>query len=262
MQIEWARYIRRIFSEETAFTISIAILVLGLLLAYWVWRWTQSLMREAGFDDAVEGTPFERTAQNFGTSTISLLSQMAALFVYVAAIILALNVAQLLDVQLFWARLTGYLPSVFIAVIVIIVGLVAGDKAKLVVSDRLRSIKLPEAEIIPEIVKYSIFYIATLLALSQIGVATEALLILLAAYSFGLVFLSGLAFKDLLAASAAGIYLLLVEPYVIGDKVEVDGKRGIVQEVDMFVTHIEADGEEYIIPNHRVIQSGIVRIRS
>jgi small-conductance mechanosensitive channel len=262
MQVEWSRYIRRIFSEETAFTVSIAILVLGILLAYWVWRWTNAVMRQAGVHDAVEGTPFERTAQNFGTSTVSLLSQLAALFVYIAAIILALNVAQLMDFQLFWARIVEYLPRIFIAILAIIVGLVAGDKAKLVVSDRLRSIKLPEAEIIPEIVKYSIFYIAILLALAQIGVATEALLILLAAYSFGLVFLSGLAFKDLLAASAAGIYLLLVEPYAIGDKVEVDGKRGIVQEVDMFVTHIEADGEEYIVPNQRVIRSGIVRIRN
>ncbi|WP_340101555.1 mechanosensitive ion channel domain-containing protein [Salinibaculum salinum] len=261
MQIEWARYIRRIFSEETAFTISVAILVLGILIAYWVWRWTHTVMRQIGVDDLVEGTPFERTAQNFGTSTISILAQLAALFVYIASIILALNIAQLTDVQLFWAQITGYLPRLFIAILALIVGLVAGDKAKLVVSDHLRSIKLPEAEIIPEIVKYSIFYIAFLLALSQVGVATEALLVLLAAYSFGLVFLSGLAFKDLLAASAAGIYLLLVEPYAIGDKVEIDDKRGIVQEVDMFVTHIETDGEEYIIPNQRVIRSGIIRIR-
>jgi small-conductance mechanosensitive channel len=261
MQVEWARYIRRIFSEETVFTVSIALLVIGILLAYWAWRWTRALMHQAGFDDVVEGTPFERAAQNFGTSTVSLLAQMAALFVYIAAIVLALNVAQLMDFQLFWARIVEYLPRVFIAILAIIIGLVAGDKAKLVVSDRLRSIKLPEAGIIPEIVKYSIFYIAILLALSQVGVATQALLVLLAAYSFGLVFLSGLAFKDLLAASAAGIYLLLVEPYAIGDEVEIDDKRGIVQEVDMFVTHIETDGEEYIIPNQRVIRSGIVRVR-
>lgn len=261
MQFEWARFIRRIFSEESAFAVSIGILVLGVVFAYWVWRWMHTVLRKIGVDDLVEGTPFERTAQNVGTSTISILAQLAALFVYIAAIILALNIAQLMDVQLFWSRLTGYLPRLFIAILALIVGLVAGDKAKLVVSDRLRSIKLPEAGIIPEIVKYSIFYVAILVALAQVGVATQALLILLAAYSFGLVFLSGLAFKDLLAASAAGIYLLLIEPYAIGDKVEIDDKRGIVQEVDMFVTHIETDGEEYIIPNQRVIRSGVVRIR-
>jgi small-conductance mechanosensitive channel len=261
MQTEWARYVRRVFSEETAFTVSIAILIIGIVVSYWTWRWTRRLMYAVGIDDVVEGTPFERTAQNFGTSTISILAQLAALFVYIVAIVLALNVAQLVDVRLFWAQLTGYLPRLFIAILAVILGLVAGDKAKLVVSDRLRSVKLPEAGIIPEIVKYSIFYIAALIALSQIGVATTALVVLLAAYAFGLVFLSGLAFKDLLSAGAAGIYLLFAEPYAIGDEVEIDDKRGIVQEVDLFVTHVEADGEEYIIPNQQVFRSGIVRIR-
>ena len=261
MQFDWPRFVRQVFSQETAFTIAIAILVVGLVLAYWTWRWVDSLLRGMDVDDAVEGTPFERSANRLGTSTVSILSQLSGLFVYIAAIILALNIAQLLDTQLFWAQVSGYLPRLFIAAIAIVLGLVAGDKAALVASDRLRSIKLPEAELIPDLIKYSIFYIAALLALSQIGVATNALLILLAAYAFGLVFLSGLAFKDLLAASAAGIYLLLVEPYAIGDEVEIDDKRGIVQEVDMFVTHIEADGEEYVIPNQRVMKSGIIRIR-
>ncbi len=261
MQFDWAQLIRRIFSPETAFTLSVAVLFIGIVVAYWAWKWVGRSLRGLGVDEAVEGTPFERTAQSLGTSTVSILSQLSALFVYITAIIFALNIAQFIDTRLFWAQLTAYLPRLFIAAIAVVLGLVAGDKAALIVSDRLKSIKLPEAEIIPSMVKYSIFYIAALLALSQIGVATNALLILLAAYAFGLVFLSGLAFKDLLAASAAGIYLLLVEPYAIGDKVEIDDKRGIVQEIDMFVTHIETNGEEYVIPNQRVLQSGIIRIR-
>jgi small-conductance mechanosensitive channel len=94
-----------------------------------------------------------------------------------------------------------------------------------------------------------------------LGVETMALLILLAAYAFGLVFLVGLAMKDLLSASAAGLYLLLTEPYSIGDEVIIDDQQGIVQEVDMFVTHVESDGKEHIIPNQRVMRSGIVRVR-
>ena len=261
MQFDWADIIRSLFSEETAFIISILILVFGVFVSYYTWRWVHRFSNRAGIDGAVEGTPFERTARSFGTSTVGIVATLAAMFVYVAALILALHFADLLNVELFWSRFTGYLPRLFIAALALIVGLIAGDKAKLVVSERLRSVKLPEAGILPELVKYSIFYIAALIALGQVGVATGALLVLLAAYAFGLVFLSGIAFKDLLAASAAGVYLLLAEPYVIGDEVEIDGKRGIVQEVDMFVTHVESDGEEYIIPNQHVLRSGVVRIR-
>jgi small-conductance mechanosensitive channel len=53
----------------------------------------------------------------------------------------------------------------------------------------------------------------------------------------------------------------LTEPYSIGDEIVIGDQSGIVQEVDILVTRIESDGEEYIIPNKRVFNTGIVRIR-
>lgn len=261
MQFAWPEMVRSLFSEETAFAVAILVLVVGLFVAYYAWRWVHRFADRAGVTEAVEGTPFERTARSFGTSTVGIVASLAAMFVYVAALIIALQFANLVRVELFWSRFTGYLPRLFVAALALIAGLIAGDKARLVVSERLRSVKLPEAGLLPELVKYSIFYIAALIALGQVGVDTGALLVLLGAYAFGLVFLSGIAFKDLLAASAAGVYLLLAEPYVIGDEIEIDGKRGIVQEVDIFVTHVESDGEVYIVPNQQVLQSGVVRVR-
>lgn len=259
--VDWAELIRSIFSDQAAFTLSVMVLVLGVVVAYLAWRWTHDLLGRMGVPGAVEGTPFERTARSLGTSTTGIVAQLAAVFVYVAMVIVALQIAQLLEVQAFWSQVTGYLPRLFIAALAIIVGLIGGDKAKLVVSERLRSIKLPEAEMLPEIVKYSVLYIAALVALAQIGVATSALLILLGAYSFGLIVITALALRDLLAAGAAGVFLLLNQPYSIGDRVRIDDQEGIVQEIDMFVTHVENDDTEFIIPNQQVLRSGVVRVR-
>ena len=258
---DWPDLIRQLFSPQGTFVVSLLVLGIGLLVGFLVWRASRQFMEEMGVPDTVEGTPFERTARSLGTSTVGIVSNLAALFVYIIAITVALNIAQLVQPEAYWTRFTAFLPDLFIAVFAIIIGLIAGDKAKLVVSERLRSVKLPEATVLPELVKYSIFYLAVLIALGQLGVATLALLILLAAYAFGLVFLTGLALKDLLATSAAGLYLLLTEPYSIGDEVIIGDQQGIVQEVDMFVTHVETDGKEHIIPNRTVLQDGIVRIR-
>jgi len=261
MQFEWLSILEQLFSREARFVTAVLILLFGLVAAYYTWRWVHGFSDRAGITEAVEGTPFERTARSFGTSTVGILGILAATFVYIAALIFALQFSNLLRVELFWSRFTGYLPRLLVAALALIIGLIAGDKARLVVSERLRGVKVPEAGLLPELVKYSIIYIAVLIALAQVGVDTGALLVLLAAYAFGLVFLSGLAFKDLLAASAAGVYLLLTEPYAIGDEIEIDDRRGIVQEVDVFVTRIESDGEEYIVPNQRVLRSGVVRFR-
>jgi len=261
MQFDWPDLIRRLFSEQGVFVVSIGVLFLGVILGYLVWRWTRGLLRNAGVQEAVEGTPFERTARSFGTSAIGIISNIAAVFVYVLATLLAINIAQLGNPDLFWTRFTGYLPSLFIAALALIIGLVVGDQAKLRVSERLRSVKLPEVNLIPKLVKYSIFYVATLIALGQLGVETTALVVLLGVYAFALVIVALVASWDLLRSGAAGIYLLLTEPYSIGDHVRIDDNEGIVQEVDMFTTRIESDGEEYIVPNQNVFESGIVRFR-
>lgn len=261
MLVDWSNLVETIFSAKGAVVLSLLILALGVVLAYAVWRTIRRLLFKYGVQEAVEGTPFERTVRGLGTSTIGLVSTLAAVFVYAGAVILALNVSQLFNTALFWSKLIGYLPDLFVAIFVLIIGLIAGDKARLVVSERLRSVKVPEAGVLPELVKYSIFFLAGLIALDQLRVATDALLILLGGYIFGLIFLLAIAFKQLLAAGAAGFYLVLAQPYSIGDEVEIDDRRGIVQEVNMLVTHVENDGEEYVIPNQRVFQSGIVRIR-
>ena len=261
MPLEWLERAGQTLSEESAVTFAIAILLLGLLGGYLVWRWTHAVFQRLGLQDAVEGTSVERGAGRFGTSTAGIIAWLFALTVVGLALIAAFNVTRVLEMDLFWPAVISLFPRLLIAVLAVIFGLLLGDKAHLVVQERLRSIKLPEAAIIPEIVKYSIFYIAALIALAQVGVATTALLVLLAAYAFGIVVLATVAFKDLLAAGAAGIYLVLNEPYSIGDEIQVNGNRGIVQEMNMFVTHIEDDGEEYIIPNNKVFQSGIIRLR-
>ena len=243
-------------------TLAVALVVGGL--AVWggtVWIVRRVLLR-VGVDEAVEGTAFERAAQGVGSSTVGLVSQVCGVFFLLFG---ALYVVETLDVALsrsLVVTVNQFLARLFVAVLVVIVGVLVGDKAEIVVGERLRSVKLPEVTVIPRLVKYSVLYIATLVALSQLRVATGALLILLTAYAFGLFFLGGLAFKDLLSSAAAGVYLLLAEPYSIGDEVEIDGSRGIVQEMDVFVTLVESDGEEYLIPNRKVLREGATRVRS
>jgi small-conductance mechanosensitive channel len=250
-----------VVSAEAAVTIAAAILVFGALAAYLVWRWTHALFRRTRLKGIVEGTTVERLAGRFGTSTAGVVGMLLALSVYGIAVLFAFNVALVFDMSVFWAQVAALLPKLLVAIFVVIVGFVVGDKAQIAVQERLRSVKLPEVSVIPGLVKYSIYYVAALIALAQVGVATTALVVLLAAYVFGLVLLAAVAFKDLLAAGAAGIYLLLNQPYSIGDEVRIDGRRGIVQEMTMFVTHVETDGEEHIIPNSQVFRAGIVRIR-
>ena len=253
--MEW-----QLLIDEPA-VIAMAVLVLGLAVGYLVGRLNKELLSASGVPETVEGTPFERTAQSLGTSTVEIVARLSSWFIYGIAVLTAIHIAQLLDTDAFWFRVTEFIPQVFVAVLILILGFIVADKSELVVSEYLRGVKLPEVSVLPRLVKYSVLYVAFVLALGQIGIYVLPLVILLAIFAAGAIVVGAIAFKDFLVSSAAGIYLLLEQPYGIGDRVQIGQQSGIVQEVDLFVTKIEDDSEEYIVPNRKVFEAEIVRER-
>ncbi|MDR5672257.1 Small-conductance mechanosensitive channel [Halalkaliarchaeum sp. AArc-CO] len=245
----------------TRLWVAAGVLLLGLVLAILAGRLNRRLLVRAGVPETIEGTAFERTAREFGTSTVDLVAKLTFYFIAAIALLAALTVAELQYVDIFWSGVAVLLPQFFVAVFILLVGIVIGDKVELLIAERLKGVKLPEINVVPVVANYSIVFVAILLALAQVGVATLVLVVLMGMYAFALIVFTAIATKDLLASGAAGVYLLLAQPYSIGDEVKVGGQRGIVQEVNLLVTHIETDGEEHIVPNHSVFRDGIVRIR-
>jgi len=235
--------------------------VAGVLLAFLLGTLTTRVLVRLGVPEAVEGTAFDRAARDFDTSTVHVIGSLVRLFVLGVTFLGVLAIANVTVAAGFWGRTVQFLPQLFFALLILIIGVVVGDKVQLVIGERLTGIKLPEVGVFPRLAKFTVFYIAVLIALSQLGVATLALVVLLAAYLFAVVFLGGLALSDLLTSAAAGSYLLLEQPYAIGDEIEIGDHRGIVQEVNLFVTHIEDDGEEFVVPNSTVFETGVVRVR-
>ncbi|MFB6071650.1 MAG: mechanosensitive ion channel domain-containing protein [Halobacterium sp.] len=253
--------VNQFLDADFRYVLSAVVFFTGVVLGYLVGRVNERVLRALGVDDAVEGTSVERVAREMGTTTVQLIARTTSWIVYVVSALIALEVAQLTVQGAVWYPIVGFLPSLVVAVVVLLVGVLAGDKAELEVSERLRSVKVPEISVVPRAVKYSILFVAALLALAQVGVAVNALLVLLLAYAAALILFTLVATRHLLTSAAAGVYLLLQEPYGIGDRVAIGDHEGIVQEVDVFVTRVEDDGREYVLPNHLVFRKGVVVVR-
>lgn len=245
----------------TQYWVAVVVFAFGLVLGLLVWRLNRAILTRAGVPEAIEGTAFERTAREFGTTTVDIVASLSALFVVIVSTVVAFAVADVAGAAIFSTGVASFLLRAFLAALIVIGGVLVGDKAELLVSERLRSVKIPEASVIPTIAKYTVFYLAALLALAQIGVDVLVLVLLFGVYAFALVLFGAIALKDLLTCGAAGMYLLLSEPYGIGDEVRIGDTRGIVQEIDVFVTRVESDDEEFVVPNRKALRDGIVRIR-
>jgi len=248
-------------SIEMQYLWAALILVFGLFGGYVIGQLNRQLLFGLGVEEAVEGTSLERTARNFGTDTITVLARSTAWIIYLFAIVYSLQVAGFVQTSVLLSRGADLLPSYVLAVLVFMGGLLAGDKVEMSVDERLKGVKFPEVSLVGRILRYTVIFVAVLFALAQIGVAVEVLFILLGAYLFAFIVLTATALHQLLAAGGAGLYILLSEPFSIGDRVAIGNREGVVQEVDLFVTTIEQDGRSYLVPNHLVLRKGATLIR-
>ncbi len=68
----------------------------------------------------------------------------------------------------------------------------------------------------------------------------------------------GFALKDTLSNIAAGVMLLMIRPFRVGEAVEFGGTSGIVEEIRLFTTSLETfDGLAVTCPNNTVWSSNI-----
>lgn len=99
------------------------------------------------------------------------------------------------------------------------------------------------------LIKYLIFAIAFILALTQLGFPTASLAALLGASALAI----GLALQDTLKAVAAGVMLATFRPFRIGDYVTLAGLEGEIIDITPFrTTFKQVDNKIISVTNDRV----------
>lgn len=112
-------------------------------------------------------------------------------------------------------------------------------------------------EFVSAMVKYGVIVIGLIAVLQQLGVQATSVIAVLGAASLAV----GLALQGTLSNVAAGVMLLLQRPYKIGDKVELNGRQGVVAGIDLFNTRLlDYDGLTLFLPNGKVFGDMIVNI--
>lgn len=108
--------------------------------------------------------------------------------------------------------------------------------------------------VIASIVRYVIFGFTLLIMLQQFGVETASLLALIGTIGLAV----GLALQGTLSNVAAGLMLLFLRPYEVGDLVEAGGSTGTVLGVDLFHTNLRTtDGVDIVVPNSNILSNAI-----
>ncbi|OJU14019.1 MAG: hypothetical protein BGN86_13750 [Caulobacterales bacterium 68-7] len=110
---------------------------------------------------------------------------------------------------------------------------------------------------ISTLVRYVVIVIGAIAVLGQLGVQTTSVLAVLGAASLAI----GLALQGTLSNVAAGVMILVLRPYRVGDRVELNGRAGKVAHLDLFNTRVLGyDGLTSHLPNGKVFGETIINI--
>jgi len=153
--------------------------------------------------------------------------------------------------------ITEYGLQIVGAVMTLIVGwIVAGWVQKVTVTGLQRIPKMDETLVpfLATIVRYGVLIVVIVAVLNQFGVETTSIIALLGAAGLAI----GLALQGTLSNIAAGVMLLMLRPFKVGEYIDAGSISGTVAQIGLFTTEfLTADGIYLAAPNSAIWNQAI-----
>ena len=146
---------------------------------------------------------------------------------------------------------TTYGIKVVGAIIILILGRIGAGMGRRIVTKVLKKSKTDPSIIsfVGSLTFFLILIFAVLAALAKFGIQTASFVAILGAAGFAV----GFALQGSLANFAAGILILVLRPYRVGDYIDSAGVAGTVKEIQLFTTVLATpDNIKIMVPNGKI----------
>lgn len=172
----------------------LGILLLGYGVAKMVERATEVFLARIGFDrwmaDGGVTEALERTGTGFGASTV--IAKLVFWAVMLLVILLIANVLGLDEVSGLFAELLSYIPNVIAAVIILLLGMVLGEFVKDLVLASAGA--MHGGSTLARVAKGAVIVLAVFMALEQLNIAEDIVLVAFMAIMGAAALAAGIAF--------------------------------------------------------------------
>lgn len=169
---------------------------------------------------------------------------------------------------------TGVPVKIIIAVVILLIGFVAGKLIARITYKILNSFEVNKSlkgltgitfnieGIVETFVKFFIYFIAIIFALQQLGIATTILNFIAAGVIIVVIVAVILGVKDFIPNMIAGLLIKNKKTIKAGEMIKVKGMKGIVQEITLVETKIETrTGDIIFIPNSAIYKTEITKVK-
>jgi small conductance mechanosensitive channel len=141
--------------------------------------------------------------------------------------------------------------AIVFALLIFIIGKWVAKVVSQLVETGLRKAKINEtlASFTKNLAYFGILIFVVIAALGKLGIETNSFIAIIGAAGLAV----GLALQGSLANFAAGVMIIILQPFKVGDQIEAGGAAGTVKEIQIFSTILTApDCKRIIVPNGKI----------
>ena len=242
------------------------ILIVGYIIARVVRTLLTKGLRAVHFDAIATRAGVTRALELAGTrlDAAAVLAEVVFWWIFLVFFEMAVDALGLTQITAFINAVLGYIPNVFVAILILIVGALLANVVADIVKGAAGEAGLTMAPMLAAVARWAILLFAFLAALTQLNVAQNMIFILFAALVGMLALAGGLALglggvdtaRGLISGWAMGRNL---QP---GQKVQIAGQMGTVIRHDLSTTVVDTGTGQITIPNSELAHEQITLLGS
>ncbi len=187
----WAQFLNYL----PTFLAAVVVLIIGVLIASFLGKLVKKVLDMGKIDDLVNRTGVN---QQLGTSIsiTAVIGWVVKWFFIIATLLAVVNILNIEQVTAFLNQVLFYIPNVVVAIIILALGLIAGNFVNGIVENTATASGMSPAAVgaLAGISKWAIVIFALMAALVQLGIASNLIQILFTGFVAMVALAGGLAF--------------------------------------------------------------------
>jgi hypothetical protein len=187
----WARFLNGL----PTFLVAVIVLIVGVLIASFLSKLVKKIVEYGKIDDLVDSTGvFKSLGTSFSISNV--LSWVVKWFFIIVTLLAVVNILNIPQVTSFLQQVLLYIPNVVVAIIILALGVIAGNFVQNLVEGTASTSGLSAVAVdaLAAISKWAVIIFSLMAALVQLGIASSLIQILFTGFVAMVALAGGLAF--------------------------------------------------------------------
>ena len=188
------------FAEMAVFVpktiLGIVVLLIGVTIAKLLRSVTIKFFESLRVSSLVKNTPVEQFFKNgeLSTKVEEVLGSVVYWLLMLVVVHTAVTVVGLTSLSIILSKILGYLPHVFASVLILFIGILVSGIVESLVKGSIKSINGRSARLLGKVSSYLVLVLTVMMAISELGIASQFIMILFVGFVACLSLALGLAF--------------------------------------------------------------------